>query len=181
MGFFSRRRTHDDFSNEIQAHIALETDRLVADGMAEADARAAAHRAFGNVATVQERFYEASRWVWLEQLLQDLRYAGRSLRHSPSFTATTVLTLAVGLGLLTAAFTVFDAYVLRPFAVRDSERLHQIVWSAKDAGGPGFRSLPRIEQTSPGRQLASSCTWIIEASVDRGFDAGGRLSQSITA
>jgi hypothetical protein len=132
-------RGHDDFSDEVQAHLDLETDRLIADGMSAEEARAAARRAFGNVARVQERFYEASRWVWLEQLVQDLRYAWRGMRHSPSFVATTVLTLAVGLGLLTVAFTIFNAYVLRPFAIRDPHGLHQIVWRSRDGGGQEFR------------------------------------------
>jgi len=135
---FARPRTHDDFSAEIQAHIDLETDRLIAAGLTAQDARDAARRAFGNVAIVKERFYEASRWVWLEQFLQDLRYAWRGMRRSPAFVLTAVLTLAVGLGLITIAFTVFNAYVLRPFAVRDPESLHQIVWRAKDAGGQQF-------------------------------------------
>src|SRR5439155_21689606 len=43
------------------------------------------------------------------------------------------------LGLLTVAFTIFNAYVLRPFAIRDPDGLHQIVWHAQDAGGQGFR------------------------------------------
>ena len=139
MNFFSRPRTHDDFSDEVQAHLDLEADRLIADGMSPDNARAAAHRAFGNVAMVKERFYEASRWTWLEQLVQDLRYAWRGMRHSPAFVLTTVLTLAVGLGLLTVAFTIFNAYVLRPYAIRDPHSLHQIVWHARDAGGQGFR------------------------------------------
>jgi predicted permease len=139
MTLFSRRRTHDDFSDEVQAHLDLETDRLIADGMSADAARAAAERAFGSVAIVKERFYEASRWMWLEQLLQDLRYAWRGMRHSPAFVATTVVTLAVGLGLLTVAFTIFNAYVLRPFAIRDPGSLHQIVWHARDGGGQGFR------------------------------------------
>ena len=84
----SPRRRHDDFSDEVQAHLDLETDRLIADGMSAEDARAAARRAFGNVAVAKERFYEASRWVWLEQLVQDLRYAWRGMRHSPAFVAT---------------------------------------------------------------------------------------------
>jgi hypothetical protein len=56
---------------------------------------------------------------WFDDLAQDLRYAWRGLRQSPAFVATTVLTLGVGLGLVTVSFTVFNAYVLRPFAVRD--------------------------------------------------------------
>jgi predicted permease len=139
MGFFSRRRTREDFSSEVQAHLDLEADRLIADGASPEDARAAAHRAFGNVTGAKERFYETSRWVWLEQFAQDLRYALRGLRRSPSLVMTTVLTLAVGLGLLTIAFTIFNAYVLRPFAVRDPNSLHQIIWHSRDGGGSQFR------------------------------------------
>jgi predicted permease len=134
-----RRRSPDDFSSEVQAHLDLETERLIEEGASPAAARDAARRAFGNVTRARERFYEASRWIWIEQFAQDLRYAWRSLRQSPSFVATTVLTLAVGLGLVTVAFTVFNAYFLRPFAVRDPSSLHQIAWRAQDGAGQSFR------------------------------------------
>src|SRR4051794_22852781 len=81
----------------------------------------------------------AGRWMWLDQLAQDVRYAWRGMRAAPAFVLTTVMTLAVGIGLLTVAFTIVNAYVLRPFAVRDPDGLHQIVWHARDAGGQGFR------------------------------------------
>jgi hypothetical protein len=139
MSLFNRRRADNDFSDELRSHIDLETDRLVGDGMSEEEARAAAHRAFGNVAIATERFYESSRWMWLDQLAQDLRYAWRGMRHSPAFVVTTVCTLAAGLGLLTIAFTVFNVYVLRPFAIRDPKSLHQVVWHAREGGGQGFR------------------------------------------
>ena len=134
-----RRRTTDDFSEEIRAHLVLETDRLIADGLSPEDARGAAMRAFGNVTAARERFYEESRWVWLEHFAQDLRYAWRGLRQSPAFLATTVLTLAVGLGLMTVAFTVFNTYVLRPYAVQDPSSLHKIAWRSRDGGGQQFR------------------------------------------
>jgi predicted permease len=136
---FWRRRSPDDFSSEVQAHLDLETERLIQEGLSPADARDAAHRSFGNVTAARERFYEANRWIWIEQFVQDLRYGWRSLRQSPAFVATTVLTLAVGLGLVTVAFTVFNAYFLRPFAVRDPSSLHQIVWRAQDGAGQSFR------------------------------------------
>ena len=139
MGRFWRRRTRGDFSNEVQAHLDLEVDRMVADGLSPRDARDAAHRSFGNVTIVKERFYETSPWAWLEHLAQDLRYAARGLRHTPAFLATTVLTLAVGLGLVTVAFSVFNAYVLRPYAVKDPHNLYRISWSAPDAGSQQFR------------------------------------------
>lgn len=75
----------------------------------------------------------------VEQLVQDLRYGMRGLNNSRAFLATTVLTLAVGLGLLAVAFTVVNAYVLRPYAVRDPEQLHQIGWRSRDGGGQSFR------------------------------------------
>ena len=59
------RRSDDDFAREIDAHLALETERLIADGVRPDEARARARRAFGNVTTVQERFYEARRIAWL--------------------------------------------------------------------------------------------------------------------
>ena len=132
-------RKDDDFAREIQAHLELETDRLIAEGLSREQARGAARRAFGNVTAARERFHEASRWIWLEQLIQDLRYGYRTLRHSPSFAATTVLTLAIGLALTTGVFTVFNAYVLRSFAVREPANLYQVIWHARDAAGRNLR------------------------------------------
>jgi hypothetical protein len=114
-----RRRSDEDFADEVRAHIELETDRLIADGWDPREARDAARRRFGNVLSTLERFHESTRWVWLEQIAQDVRYAWRGLFGSPVFAATAVLTLAVGLSLITVVFAVFNAYVLRPFAVRD--------------------------------------------------------------
>ena len=137
--WWKQRRSDEDFSSEIDAHLALEAERLVDDGMSPDEARDAARRAFGNTASAQERFHEANHWVWLEQFTQDLRYAARGLWHSRVFAATTVLTLAVGLGLVTVVFAIFNAYVLRPFAVHDPYSLHRIVWTAPDAFGGSFR------------------------------------------
>jgi predicted permease len=134
-----RRRADEDFSDEIRAHIELEVDRLIAEGTPLAEARSRAMRTFGNVASVKESFYERNHWVLLEQLLQDLRYAWRNLRQSPAFLLTTVLTLAVGLGLVTVLFTVFNAYVLRPFAVRDPGSLYKLAVSSPDGGTTIFR------------------------------------------
>ena len=100
-----RRRTTRT-SREIDAHLSIETDRLIADGMTPERRGDAARRAFGNPRAAQERFHETNHWMWLEQLGQDLRYAARGLWHSRAFTATTVLTLAVGLGLVTVVFAI---------------------------------------------------------------------------
>ena len=64
--FLRRRRTAEDFRQEIEAHIAAETDRLMAEGLKAKEARAAALRTFGNVTRVRERYYESGRAVWLQ-------------------------------------------------------------------------------------------------------------------
>jgi predicted permease len=75
----------------------------------------------------------------IEHLAKDLRYGWRALWRSRVFAATTVVTLAVGLALVTVVFTIFNAYVLRPFAVRDPYSLHAVTWLSRDAGGRTFR------------------------------------------
>lgn len=63
---------------------------------------------------------------WLEQLAQDVRFALRSFRRSPAFVVTVVATITLALGLNTTAFTIFNAYVLRPMQVRDPYSLYQV-------------------------------------------------------
>lgn len=71
----------------------------------------------------------------IDEVRRDVRYGARSLLRDRAFTATTVATLSVALALITVVFAVFNAYVLRPYAVRDPYQLHEIRWSARDASG----------------------------------------------
>jgi predicted permease len=131
-------RDDEDFDREIRAHLALEADRLADDGLSRAEAESAARRAFGNVLRAREDYHERSRWTLLEQLGRDVRYGWRGLRRSPTFAATTILTLSVGLALITVVFALFNAYVLRPFSVRDPYRLYEIGWRAQATTGRSF-------------------------------------------
>ncbi|MCU1261462.1 MAG: hypothetical protein JWO80_4347 [Bryobacterales bacterium] len=123
---FSRRRPQSDFSQELQAHLELEMDRLQAEGLSADEAYHAARRSLGNLTAAGERFYESSRWLWLENLTQDTRHALRRLRKSPAFTITATLTLALGIGATTSIFTLVDAVLLKSLPVSNPDRLYRL-------------------------------------------------------
>src|SRR5688572_12062993 len=136
-----RLRGDEDFRQEIDAHIAIETDRLIAEGLPPAAARDAARRAFGNVTAASERYYESRRAVWLIDLGRDIRYGVRLLSRHPGFTLVAVLTLALGIGANTAIFSLINSVMLRPLPVRDPRRL--AVVGGIDRGIPAWEWLQR--------------------------------------
>src|SRR5690242_11503257 len=133
---FSRRRLYHELSEEIQAHLDEKVEELVADGMSRKEATAAARRAFGNVTLTEEDSRNVWRWPSVEELLADVRYGLRALRHNPMFTAVAMLTIAIGIGANTAVFSVVNSVLLKPLNYPKAEELvalHQIA-----PGAPGL-------------------------------------------
>jgi predicted permease len=130
-----RRRRYDDLTVSIREHIAERTDELVAEGMVRAEAEQAARRAFGNVALVEQKGREVWQWPALESILADLKFVFRRLRKSPGFTATVILTLAVGIGANTAVFSVVNSVILKPLPYPEPDRLVSLHLDAPGAEG----------------------------------------------
>ena len=117
----------DDIRSELESHIELETAENIRRGMAPGEARRQALVAAAGLTGAAESVRQQYRFVWLEQTVADLRYAMRGLRRSPGFTATAVLTLALGIGANATMFGVVDRLMFRPYNyLRDPGSVHRI-------------------------------------------------------
>jgi predicted permease len=122
-GFVRRGRADAALDDDIQAHLELLTLDYINRGLSPRDAQAAARRAFGGVDQMKETYRDQRGFPAVETFLQDLRYAARLLRRDPAFASVAIVSLAIGIGASTAAFTVFNAVMLRPLPVPDPDRL----------------------------------------------------------
>jgi predicted permease len=122
-GLLSRGRADAALDEDIQAHLELLTRDYIDRGFSPRDAQAAARRAFGGVEQVKDSYRDQRGLPAIDTMLQDLRYAARMLRRGPAFALVAIVSLAIGIGASTAAFSVFNAVMLRPLPVSDPDRL----------------------------------------------------------
>ena len=116
-----RQRFEADLAEEIRLHRELSGEA-----------------AFGSVALTLEESREVWGFAWLESWKQDLQYAARGLQKSPGFALGVIAAIGLGIGLNTTLFTVFNAYALRPYAVRDPYSLYRFTWYAKTGNWHNF-------------------------------------------
>jgi hypothetical protein len=147
-----RGRLERDLQDELAFHLAMRAEKLRDAGLDDGTAAAAAERRFGN----GMRWRERCRAVWtlepLERLGQDLRYGARMLRRSPSFTATVVATLALGVGVVTAGLAVLD---LRPLPVPRPGELVLLHWTTQT--NPDFVSVTTASGCANGLDESEGC------------------------
>jgi len=172
---FKRRGIYERTNEEMQHHLAMLEQRLVESGVSLDDARAQARREFGNSTLITEQALDSWRYAMVDALVQDIRYGLRSLRKSPGFAATALLSLALGIGANTAFFSLLDAVILRTLPVQEPENLvfvNSVSATGRANGAPPYPCFERLrDETHSFIGIAAF------ASDDLDFNIDGRLEQ----
>ena len=141
---FRREVVEQELDSELRAYLALLTQENSERGMPEEEARRAAILQMEGMQQVKERIRDVRAGAFLDTVAQDVRYAVRVLRNSPSFFAVAVVTLALGVGVMTALFSIVDAVLLKALPFPKPERL---AWIAEmtEIGHPMAASYPDLQ------------------------------------
>jgi putative ABC transport system permease protein len=162
-------RRRDELEEEIQTHLKMAISDRMERGETAEQAKNSVLREFGNVDLVMEVTRDMWGWRSLEQLIQDLRFGTRMLAKRPGFTLVAIITLALGIGVNTAIFSVVNTVLIQPLPYKDPERL-VMVWEDDTKGG-----YPRDTPTA-----ANYIDWRDQNQVFEGMSAIDELSFNLT-
>jgi len=124
--FIRQRRFETDLAEELEFHRAMKQQELERDGVPGLEAASAARRQLGNETLAREDARAIWTWLWLQHVLQDMRYALRTLARNPRFTTLAIVILALGIGATTTVLSVAYGVLMRPLPYPDSDRLVSI-------------------------------------------------------
>jgi predicted permease len=131
-----------DLDQELAVHLDLAIEDNIRRGLSPEDARREALVRFGGVEAAKEHHRDARGLPWLDSLLQDVRYALRTLRRDAAFTTVALLILALGIGANTAVFSLGNVFLFRPLPVKDADRLTVVAVQRKADSDPDQVSYP---------------------------------------
>jgi predicted permease len=120
---FQKDALEKELDDELRAHLDMRATDNVRSGMTPEEARFDAQKRFGNVTRLKESARDEDALPWLDNLITDLRFGARMLRKNPAFTVIAILTLALGIGVNTAFFTVVNGVLLNPLPFPHPEEL----------------------------------------------------------
>jgi macrolide transport system ATP-binding/permease protein len=127
-----------ELDDELRFHLEHKLEEGIANGMSADQARLAAWRAMDGLDQRKEQMRDARRIHWLTDFVDDTRYAIRSLFRTPGLTAFVVVTLALGIGMSTASFSMVDGLILRPYPVPNPGNIVDLVSTTRDNGFDDF-------------------------------------------
>jgi putative ABC transport system permease protein len=142
----ANRAIEREMAEELRAHHDMLVDDYTRRGMTPAEARRRAAMTLGGLDQTKERVRDTRGFPSAEGFFKDLRHAVRLLVHAPGFSIVTILTLALGIGVNVAIFSLVDAVVLRPMPYPDPDRLISI-W---ETSGSARGGAPTRGSVSPG-------------------------------
>jgi predicted permease len=134
----TRRSQDDRLREEIAEHIALQTDENIRSGMSPVEARRQAVLKFGGVEAMKESYRAERGLPSIENFLQDLRFALRGLRRTPTLAAFVVVTLALGIGMTSGTLSMVDGLIFRPYPVPHPGNVVTLVSTTKDSPADYF-------------------------------------------
>jgi predicted permease len=170
-----RSRTESEMDAELRFHMEACAEELMRSGVPREEAMRRARLEFGGAERVKEECREARGIDFVESLTQDIRYGLRVLRKSPGFTATAILTLALGIGANTAVFSLVYALAIRPLPVKDAASLVSVYQSFRGnphsrgvQGSPYYISYPEYVNYRDGNDSFSDLAAYAETTLSLG-------------
>jgi predicted permease len=148
---FRRRQFEAAMEDEFAFHREARANHLIAEGVPPAEARRRSQIEFGGEERYRAECREAHRVHWLDELSADIRFGLRTLRKAPVFSATAVLSLALGIGANAFVFSVFNALLLRPLPIEDPAKVKFVETTAGNSHSfPTYRDLRDDNSTFTG-------------------------------
>src|SRR5882762_6369438 len=132
------RRVERELDEELQFHLERKIEEGIANGLPPKEARYAAMRAMDGLEQRKEEMRDMRRIHWLTDFLDDAHYASRSLRRTSGLTAFVVITLALGIGMTSATFSMVDALIFRPYPVPHPSGVVTLVGTSHDSSFDDF-------------------------------------------
>jgi predicted permease len=131
--FMARRAQDERLREEIEEHIALQTAENIRAGLSPVEARRQAMLKFGGVEAIKQDYRARRGLPFVENVVQDVRFALRSLRRTPGLTTFVIITLALGIGMTSATFSMVDALIFRPYPVPHPSTIVTLVSTTHDS------------------------------------------------